>query len=82
MFLKYANTGHSNKKANDFDQYGDKSDTISVPEVWNFIKDFQLDSQVSKEEIAAIMRQISLNLLKNKIELQSFYYDGFKHFLV
>ena len=27
------------------------------------------------------MRQISLNLLKNKVELQAFYFDGFKHFL-
>ncbi len=44
LFVKYANTGHSNKKVNNFDQYGDKSDTISIPEIWNFIKDFQLDS--------------------------------------
>ena len=41
-----------------------------------------MDAQVQKEEIPALMRSIFVQIMKDKTELQVFYYDGFKSFVV
>jgi hypothetical protein len=82
MFVKYANTSHLSKKTKDFEEYQEKIEAINYTEMWFFIKDFQLDIHVSKGEIPALFRAISLNILKDKTELKNLTFDGFKHFLV
>ena len=78
LFMKYANTSHLSKKMKDFEEYQDKMDTINFSEMWVFIKDFQLDAHVQKEEIPALFRAVSLNILHNKTDLKYFHFDGFK----
>lgn len=69
LFVKYANTGHTNKKFKDFGGYQDRADTISIPEMWNLVKDFQLDARIPKDEIPALARAISLQILKDKSDV-------------
>ncbi len=47
LFLKYANTGFNTKEVHTtmktFDEVKDKSGTVSIAEIWKFIKDFDME---------------------------------------
>lgn len=78
IFFKYANSGHKIVKPKDFDNLGEMADTINEAEFWQFLKDFELNFHVQREQVRALMRSVAIQLLKCKTELTNFNFDGFK----
>lgn len=54
IFVKYSNTGFSqqfsSKSSNSFDSIKEHSSMISVPEIYKFIKDYDLADRLNKDE--------------------------------
>ena len=61
LFSKYANTGFTAKIITNFDQIGEKAQTINYPEITKLVKDHGLlPDYISKEELGLLMRQVNL----------------------
>ncbi|KAL4496244.1 hypothetical protein ABPG72_012981 [Tetrahymena utriculariae] len=70
VFVKYSNTGFSvqfsNKNVNSFDAIKEHNSLISIPEMYRFIKDYELSEKLSKEEHQTLVRIISQEQAKKK----------------
>ncbi|KAL4446642.1 hypothetical protein ABPG74_005580 [Tetrahymena malaccensis] len=70
VFVKYSNTGFSaqfsNKNVNSFDAIKEHNSLISIPEMYRFVKDYELSDKLSKEEHQTLVRIVSQEQAKKK----------------
>jgi hypothetical protein len=63
LFYKYANSCFSSKQIRNFDQLGEKLNTINVAEITKLLKDHgTYPTLISKEEIQHLFRLINTKL--------------------
>jgi hypothetical protein len=79
---KYANIGFSGKHIRNFDQLGDKHNTINLAEILKMLKDHDFDKNyMTKEELAAIIRLVNFKKIF-KSDLTALNYPGFLEFII
>ena len=81
LFNCYANSGHSDKANSSFETLQRKLQLISLPEVWKLIKDHDLASLITQEELKVLMRLTNTDLLKVD-SLKCLSFEGFKTFVI
>ena len=81
FFHKYANSCYSSKVVLNFDQLLAKLHTINMAEITRMLKDHNTyPSQITKEEIATLIRMINVKLY-NKFDTSALDYEGFVAFM-
>eukprot|EP01017_Pseudomicrothorax_dubius_P030713 TRINITY_DN3853_c0_g1_i8.p1 TRINITY_DN3853_c0_g1~~TRINITY_DN3853_c0_g1_i8.p1 ORF type:complete len:776 (+),score=292.01 TRINITY_DN3853_c0_g1_i8:98-2425(+) len=79
-YMGYANSGFSTKDVGNFDKIKNKAATINLPELWTFLKDYELLDQVKKEEYTALVRLVNLRLFNSKV-IDLLEFEQFKMFV-
>lgn len=65
LYYKYSNSGFNSKNVTNFDQYNEKSQTISLGEMTKLLKDHNTFSNlISKDELQTLFKQVNAKLYK------------------
>ena len=65
LYYKYSNSGFNSKNVTNFDQYNEKSQTISLGEMTKLLKDHNTFSNlISKDELQTLFKQVNVKLYK------------------
>jgi len=82
LYYKYSNSGFSSKQISNFDQLGEKLQTINFAEMTKLLKDHgTFPSLINKDELATLFRLINSKLF-NRSDLQAFDYNGYQAFIM
>lgn len=77
LYYKYSNSGYNNKNVSNFDQYNEKSQTISLGEMTKMLKDHNtFPNLINKDELQALFRMVNSKLFKVQ-ELQSMDFPAY-----
>lgn len=67
LYYKYSNSGFNPKNASNFDQYNEKSQTISLGEMTKLLRDHNVfPNLINKDELQAIFRLVNTKLFKRQ----------------
>lgn len=82
LYYKYSNSGFNPKNVSNFDQYNEKSQTISLGEMTKLLKDHNtFPNLISKEELQTLFRLVNTKILK-KQDLQAMDYPAYYQFML
>ena len=82
LFTKYAHSGYSAKKENNFSELSDKMNRISMAELTKMLKDHDIGKHmVSKEELGTLIRLVNVKTTQKR-ELIGLSFEGFQEFFV
>jgi len=77
MYRKYSNKSYRGQKSDTFSSYGDRAGKISLTDLINWRRDFNLAKFISKDELTTLVRLINLKRGIKKEEVRFMDLKGF-----
>lgn len=82
LYYKYSNSGFNSKNVSNFDQYNERSQTISLGEMTKLLRDHNtFPNLLRKDELQSLFRLVNQKLFK-RLDLQDLDYPAYLQFIV